>query len=179
MLGRDDGNELGSDDKVIEGAGDGGALGLVLGPDDGNALGCDDGDRSLVLTGALVGGVPVMSPSLGEALGNDIDGWAVRSYLCDIKISWHEHGLCFTILRHNCYIQYVCKLHLPAWDSTSNRAACEDILELFCYQKCAPYVAVSITVKLATKVGIKGHGICLVVGALRRTFGTRWRHGWS
>ena len=53
----------------------------------GSWVGFDDGDRSLVLTGALVGGVPVMSPSLGEALGNDIDGWAVRSFLCDIKIT--------------------------------------------------------------------------------------------
>ena len=54
---------------------------------DGDMLGADDGDRSLVLTGALVGGVPVISPSLGEALGNAIDGWAVRSFLCDIKIT--------------------------------------------------------------------------------------------
>jgi len=107
MLGSDDGNGLGPGDGIIEGLGDGNILGTSLGPDDGRVLGPDDGSVdgsregtklgsvlgpdaggvSLCLTGVLVGGLSVISPSLGEALGNDIDGWAVRSYLCDIKIA--------------------------------------------------------------------------------------------
>ena len=101
MVGRDDGNELGPSDGIIEGIDDGNILGTSLGSDDGRSLGPDDGSvdgsregaklgswvgfddggGSLILTGALVGGIPVTSPSLGEALGNDIDGWAVRSNL--------------------------------------------------------------------------------------------------
>jgi len=63
----------------------------VDGPREGAKLisgnGADDGRGFLCLTGAPVGGLSVISPELGEALGNDIDGWAVRSNLCDIKIS--------------------------------------------------------------------------------------------
>ena len=70
-------------------------------------------------------------------------------------------------------MQYLCKLHVPAWDSTRNRAACEDILELGIGQKSAPHRAVNITirvsiiVKLATEYVIDRRAIVSVISALR------------
>ena len=88
---------LGPDDGSVDGSREGTKLGSVLGP---NVVG-----GSLCLTGALVGGLSVLSSSLGEALGNNVDGWAVRSYLCDIKITRHEHRL-YIIVICNMYANY-------------------------------------------------------------------------
>ena len=52
-----------------------------------SGIGADDGGGFLCLTGALLVGGGSVTPELGEGLDNDIDGWAVRSNLCDIKIT--------------------------------------------------------------------------------------------